>query len=299
MKTLEKNMLVALILLSPYLVSAQDIAPGFDFLKLGIGARACAIGEAFSSIADDGSASYWNPAGLGNIEDLTFFMMHTEWLMGTRFEYFSGTIPLDIGTINLSVTYLSSGEIEGRNEFGELTNPYENSNISVGIAYGKKILTNFLFGIQAKSIQEKIDQNSGIGFGFDTGFIYKSNFGLSLGIAIQNLGTSIKLIEDNTKLPITFRAGISYSTMTSYGRITPAFDLEVTNTIKKNIGLEFVILNILALRGGYRMGLDQRYLTAGTGVSYSFGKINLQIDYAYAGLSDLGGGHKISLGINL
>jgi len=87
--------------------------------------------------------------------------------------------------------------------------------------------------------------------------------------------------------------------MTSYGRITPAFDLEVTNTIKKNIGLEFVILNILALRGGYRMGLDQRYLTAGTGVSYSLGKINLQIDYAYAGLSDLGGGHKISLGINL
>ncbi|MCK4941419.1 PorV/PorQ family protein [candidate division WOR-3 bacterium] len=298
MITFKKKMLIALILFSNCLL-AQEIATGLDFLKLGVGARPCAMGEAFSSIADDGSASYWNPAGLGNIEGPIIFATHTEWFIGTRYEYLSGTIPLTFGTLSLSGTYLTSGEIEGRNELGELTDTYNSSDVAIGIAYGKEILTDLLVGMQAKFIQENIDQSSGTGFGFDIGCLYKSSYGLGLGLVVQNLGTSITLIEDNTKLPMTLRAGISYSIMTSYGRITPAFDLEVANTIKENIGLEFVLLNVLALRGGYRIGLDQTYFTIGTGVSYGLGKINLQIDYAYAGLSDFGGGHKISLAFNL
>lgn len=299
MKVLKKIMLIALISLVPYLISAQDIAPGLDFLKLGIGARASAMGEAFTAVADDGSASYWNPAGLGGIKDLQFLVMHAQLPLGIRFEHLGTALPFNIGAICLSVTYLTSGEIEGRDEFGEITNPYENSDIAGGIAYGKKFGSGFQFGIGAKFIQEKIDQISGTGFGVDAGCLYEFPLGLNFGVAAQNLGTAIKLIEENTKMPLTFRAGISYTLTGSSGKIMPVFDLVLDEGVKENFGLEFIILNILALRGGYRLGLNQRCFTAGTGINHRLNKINLQIDYAYTRFSDLGGTHKVSLGFNM
>jgi hypothetical protein len=52
-----------------------------DFLNIGIGGRALAMGGAFSSIADDGSAFYWNPAGLPQIAKREATLQHT-WLFG-------------------------------------------------------------------------------------------------------------------------------------------------------------------------------------------------------------------------
>ena len=35
-----------------------------NFLKIGVGPRAVAMGSAFSAVANDASAVYWNPAGI-------------------------------------------------------------------------------------------------------------------------------------------------------------------------------------------------------------------------------------------
>src|SRR3990172_7768172 len=40
-----------------------------EFLRWGVGAKALGMGRAFSSIADDASALYWNPAGMANFEE--------------------------------------------------------------------------------------------------------------------------------------------------------------------------------------------------------------------------------------
>ena len=285
----------ALIFLTPYLLFGRDIAPGFDFLKLGIGARPCGMGEAFTAVADDGSALYWNPAGIGDINGLRFLVMHTEWFLGTRFEHFSGILPLHFGSISLSVTYLTSGEIEGRNEYGELTTPYRNYDIAGEIGYGKKIGKCFLFGLGVKIIQEKIENYTGSGFCLDAGCLLKTALGLNLGVSMQNLGTPIRFIERDTKLPMALRVGISYNGKVSIGRVLPAFDLVLDNSVKGNFGLEFVMLDILALRGGYRLGLKQNCFTLGAGIDHNLGKIGLQVDYAYTGFSDLGSGHRLSL----
>ena len=36
------------------------------FLRIAPGARAAGMGEAYVAIADDATATHWNPAGLGN-----------------------------------------------------------------------------------------------------------------------------------------------------------------------------------------------------------------------------------------
>jgi len=43
-------------------------------LGMGIGARAMALGGAFVSIADDASATFWNPAGLTNLKSNQFLL---------------------------------------------------------------------------------------------------------------------------------------------------------------------------------------------------------------------------------
>jgi long-subunit fatty acid transport protein len=62
----------------------------FSFSNLGTGARAMSMGGAYVGVADDFSATFWNPAGLGQIR---------------RFEFVGG---FDNVNINNSATYLNS-----------------------------------------------------------------------------------------------------------------------------------------------------------------------------------------------
>ena len=52
---------------------AYDALYGSD-LMMGIGARAMGLGGAFVSIADDASATFWNPAGLPNMRTNQFLL---------------------------------------------------------------------------------------------------------------------------------------------------------------------------------------------------------------------------------
>src|SRR5689334_3253054 len=49
-----------------------------EFLRIGAGARALGMGSAFVGLADDGTAAYWNPAGLATLPDRQINAMHAE-----------------------------------------------------------------------------------------------------------------------------------------------------------------------------------------------------------------------------
>ncbi|MBI4062852.1 MAG: UPF0164 family protein, partial [Elusimicrobia bacterium] len=53
---------------------------GFSFLKIGVGARPIGLGSAYTAMANDATAIYWNPAGLGAIKKRELSAMHGEWL---------------------------------------------------------------------------------------------------------------------------------------------------------------------------------------------------------------------------
>jgi hypothetical protein len=60
-----KKLIIIIILLSAGFAAAQNDGAGntgLSFLKLGVGARSIAMGEAFVSLADDGTAYIYNPA---------------------------------------------------------------------------------------------------------------------------------------------------------------------------------------------------------------------------------------------
>ncbi|MDI6782043.1 MAG: UPF0164 family protein, partial [bacterium] len=49
---------------------------GGEFLTFGVGARAAGMGEAFTAVADDSSAVYWNPAGIACQPQESVTLMH-------------------------------------------------------------------------------------------------------------------------------------------------------------------------------------------------------------------------------
>ena len=96
---------VLLLFLSPlYADFAKLGTSGAQFLKIGIG-RGAAMGEAFVAVADDASATFWNPSGLGTITHREISFYHNEWIADIRHEYLAVILPLsNFGTMGISLT---------------------------------------------------------------------------------------------------------------------------------------------------------------------------------------------------
>jgi len=90
---------------TPAFCSDSHAAP---YLRMGVGARALAMGGAFTAIADDATAAYWNPAGLTKIENIeATFMYSANMSVDRQFNYFGYAHWLGVG--GLGVSWINAG----------------------------------------------------------------------------------------------------------------------------------------------------------------------------------------------
>ena len=88
--------------------SRDDVGTtGAPFLKIGVGARAIGMGEAYGGLADEVNAIYWNPAGLVNVQRRELSFMHAAWFASINYEYVAYAQKLGIGTLGFAFNYLS------------------------------------------------------------------------------------------------------------------------------------------------------------------------------------------------
>ena len=57
---------------------------GFNFLKIGIGARSAALGGAYTAVSGDIEASAWNPAGLYGVANRTAALSLNSYLVDSQ-----------------------------------------------------------------------------------------------------------------------------------------------------------------------------------------------------------------------
>ena len=81
-----------------------------DFLTNGVGGRALGLGGAYVSIADDATATYWNPAGIAGVSDnYQLCLMHGARRSGLgTFNYISGTKQI-LPRLNLGLSWIRAG----------------------------------------------------------------------------------------------------------------------------------------------------------------------------------------------
>ena len=272
------------------------------FLKIGVGAEAMGMGESQVAATDDLYASYWNPAGLTRLEKPQLALMHNEWFAGINHEFVGFAVPLgDIGTVGVSSSFLSFGELQGRDRDGNETTIFRPYDLALILSYARRFGSALAFGTNAKFLREQIADETGTGIAFDFGALYTfSGMPLSLGFNAQHLGPRVKFVEEAFGLPVTFRLGGAYKLWNEALMLTMDIIRPSDNHIATGVGAAYTIANILQLRTGYKYKIGGNDLGAISGLAGGFGLTlrQFQLDYALVPFGVLGLTHRFSLVAN-
>jgi hypothetical protein len=291
---------------------------GFQFLKIGLGARQAALGEAAVATVDDASAVYWNPAGLTNVENYSASLSYTRWLADMNYSgaAVAGRVG-NLGTVAVAVAALDYGDIPeavvGEGPDGRTGDTFSGSDLMIGVNYAREFTEQLSIGIGAKYVHESLfDQGAGT-FAFDVGTQYKVGYrGLTLAMAAQNLGGTARWLEEGASdrqegydLPLVFRLGVSgnllgedaFVGLGGSSRLVGSVEALHTNDYSERVhaGLEYVFNDILALRGGYRLNYEEGTWSVGAGVMPRIGGMQMHLDYAYVGYEFLDAPHRFSV----
>jgi len=276
---------------------AQGGTTGMAFLKLGTGARALGMGEAYTAIAADPSATYYNPASLCQASSPQILLMHKVWIQDVTTEYLAADARSGAWALGLSINSTSVDNIDIRNAPGPAIGSFDSRDAAIGFSLGYSFTPDVSLGITGKYLYEKILINEASGVGIDLGALYQTPWNIRLAASLANLGSMNELADDATILPRIFRVGGAYVTPVESmdGKLTFASDfVSITNESVShvNFGLEFEYQKQFALRVGYETGYDTKNFSAGVGFAYSI----LRLDYAYVPFrEDFGTTHTFSL----
>lgn len=307
------------------------------FLSVGIGARANAMGGAYSTMNDDAFAMYWNPAGTASLTNIEAVFTYSELFADIKVNYFGIVIPVDdVGSFGIYATMLNYGEMEITTEL----NPegtggvFTAGSYAFGITYSRNITSNFSAGAALKYIREDIDGNGANGFAFDIGTIFLTPFyDIKFGSSITNFGTKMQmtgdgllvrydqdpttsgnnesvdayLATDEFELPLRLQIGLSKEwNFLDDQRFIFALDVTYPNDNHPwvNIGSELALLdNLIALRGGFKTLLldgSQEGLTLGLGINYNKQRyFGVSFSYAYQSHVNLADLHSIEIKLRL
>src|SRR6478752_10651260 len=185
MKSCRLYLLVTLFSL-PFAATAQFRKYSNEFLNIGAGARGLAMGSSQIASVSDGTAGYWNPAGLVNVKDNPQLnLMHAEYFAGIgKYDYASLAIPLKDNKRTLGLTLLRFAvddipntvflvQPDGSIDFSNITT-FSSADYAFLISLAQQVdwIKNrkMNFGLNAKIIHRQAgDFTTSWGFGFDAG----------------------------------------------------------------------------------------------------------------------------------
>jgi Type IX secretion system protein PorV len=181
-----------------------------EFLTIPIGARAIGMGSAYSAVADDISSIWWNPAGLGFLENSQVMFTVVDYTMDYNYSYLAGATPVADGRVVLGcfLGYMNYPQMEittvsQPNGTGSYFNAYD---FQMGGSLAYTFSDRFMAGINVKYVHQDVFNNiSGNAFAIDAGGIYHTtlmNREVKFAFAIQNLGTNIQMSGPNMELNV-------------------------------------------------------------------------------------------------
>jgi len=297
-----KKILIIILFLVNIAFASEGGQVGFAFLKTAVNARASAMGEAYTALANDASATYWNPANLTQAESNSIVLSHNQWLLDITHNFAAIQLVRGEHNIAFSMNVISVPGIEVR-DYTPSEEPIGKSsvyNLYFGTSYARKLSDKWSVGAQIKYYYEKMYLISAGGFGLDLGVLGKEIIkDMDWGLSIQNIGKMGKLLNTSTELPLLIRSGVGYSLpwKISENNIIAAADMVyiLNDAFRFNIGAEAKLMNQFALRLGYVLGSDSYDFTAGFGLQLS----RYQLSYAFVPYKyDLENSHRFSININ-
>ena len=270
---------------------------GFQFLKIGQGARPVAMGDAYTAVADDVNAIFWNPAGLTGVRGTAWTATYTKWLLDSY--VFSGAVAWNTGTarggvLGMSVLAFRTGDIIETTIFQPqgTGQTVASGDVAIGLVYAIKLTDKFSFASRVSWINQTLFTESVSSVSLDVGTQFFTGFkSLRLAMALKNFGPDKKVTETKFFMPLYYNVGLA---MEAYGEKGDPAYLTVSAEsayaadyeIRAHVGAELWMQNMFALRAGYKVNYDSDSYSVGAGLKYEIaGDRSITVDVAY---SDMG-----------
>ena len=280
-----------------------------QFLKIGIGARAAAMGGAFVAVADDASALYWNAAGIARIasdkSELQF--NHAVWIADTKFTQAGYVFHLKKipGALGVSVRSLYMDPMIETTAYQPdpqvgTGRTFDAGMMAAGLTYARSFTDKFSAGVTFNLIHEGLAELSQQTYSFDLGTLYDvGTMGMRIGMAINNMGTDVQFIDRQARIPSVFRVGTSAALMqTGNQKLLGSFEFShpPDNSERINVGVEYSFHDYLYLRAGDNINYDSEGIAGGVGFHFPVSVAGMaDFDYAFTDMKDLGSAHRFSL----
>jgi hypothetical protein len=273
-----------------------------EFLLHGPNARAVALGNAYSAVADDSSATYWNPAGMIRLAGPAMNMTHNSYIDSSSADHLSFAFPLSAKSFfGIAVQHISAGEIKEMDENAVEVGDFTPRDVVFSGSYAYR-LKPFAIGITGKFIRSTILDSAYTG-AIDVGILSApliSNHWRS-ALVLTNLGGKLKYEAEAEDLPVEFKFGNSWK-ITKGWLATCDLIFPKGRSVYSGVGTEYVFgvadFMDLSLRTGFFSRNKERSIGSdgyrfGAGIQFrSFG-----LDYAFSPYGDLGDSHNVTFNI--
>lgn len=303
--------LLLILAVSPVCFAEGEVN-AMPHLRLGAGARSIGLGGAFTAIAEDATATVWNPAGLGSSADLSLNFSTQRLSLDRNHNFIALTKMLgSYGAIGLAATNFGVSDYNIYDTSGEYGGTADYSASAYSLSYGIAI-GHFNIGLTGRMLMdnfgvESVENQSGFG-GVDIGIM---GHALHIDVAERMMGQALhthsnEAQDGHIQVP-TFHYGIvakylgaslGEGTVPMVVDVGVAYDLYMGNVVTFSADIEQEFVNLdesafsmrggveytiitnksteFALRAGVRASRDVQNLFGGVGVNIA----GLQLDYA-------------------
>ncbi len=319
--------LVALLLLVSVNGFAQEARTGTNAaseLLIPVGARYIGMGGAPLAVVSGIDAVYYNPAGLASSDKTAYGMFsQMSYIADIDVTYAAASVNFEgFGSLAFAVKSLNLGEVN----ITTVDNPdgtgatFSPQFLTIGMTFSKALSDRVYVGATANVVSETMDRVKASGMAFDFGVQYRGVGqidGLSLGIAVKNVGQSMRfggsglirqtdlldgdrstspteIVTQADELPTSFEIGLNYTMKIDEKSSVDFSSMYQDQSFLADIakfGVEYSFDNKAFLRAGYSLSPDATDLndnnaynyglTLGGGLQYNINNVDVRLDYAF------------------
>lgn len=294
-----------------------------NFLKVSISPKYAAMGDAPTAIVDDARSMFYNPAGLAGVSSgINAFVSNTQWIADIN--YIAGGLAKsfgNLGTFGVNFLSVDYGDIQGAELLSQAdpqgyqtTGKVNFGAYAVGLSYARQISNQFSMGGQIQYVGQNLGKTE-LAIGTAKNAINKVtlNFGVKFfpgyksfrfAMSIRNFSSAAKYQEISAQLPLIFRVGVgidlldlvapSHNSRNSL-LVSTEFLHPNNYTERINIGGEYKLAGLIALRGGYEFNRDLAAISAGFGVTPTIGGNPFELNYSYSAFDVFSGVNRFSV----
>jgi hypothetical protein len=278
-------------LLFPFCLSAESNVDGGQpaaYLKLGVGARARALGSAAAALGGDAYGFFYNPAVLSTLTETVVGSHYSLLSAGRSLQYLSAARPFEVmehafacglSLVRFGVTdpieYRVSNTPDPIRTFGD-------EQLAVGLSgSGWLIEERLSFGLTARFLSHQLGEASAAGGTLDTGLFYRLTPDLDLGLSLKNLlGFVSWSTACEESVAMSLHLGAAARFFDDRLAVTTELERNVQQHFKPKAGVEWAFVRD---RVCLRLGLNDGRICGGAGLTrldLGFGRLGL--DWAVA-----------------